>query len=402
MTDSQLMFSRALFFKCSKLFYMIDCDFEPHHYLPIYLKKEQVKNPMSVMADFFQRYDLPTSRLFLWQLLKQYVCEHAKGTLLDYSACFCFYEEIICFIEAANLLLKQNQENSGQEKRISGLMPATEKISSPFDNPEAPLFAVIRIIKNSMDVEKIFLLGKYLLQPPALEEEYDLMILVRENCNRSNDEFESLVQNRSLDTVPVHSNVYKVSKVNELIRNGNYFFSTCCIPENLIYDAGRIHLEMLPAKQNFPDREELRRTHKNILEKANGFLLGAANYYTSKEYSLCGFMLHQAAEHGLNSLLQPLMQFRIQTHNLHKLMRNARRFSLEIFNLFPRNTDREIKLFQLLQKAYIHARYKDSFEVKAEDAEVLLDRIKVLLEKIGEEFERIVKTYKGAFDDVEI
>ena len=100
-------------------------------------------------------------------------------------------------------------------------------------------------------------------------------------------------------------------------------------------------------------------------------------------------MLHQAAEHALNALLQPLMQFRIQTHNLHKLMRNARRFSIEIFNLFPRNTDEEIRLFQVLQKAYIHARYKDSFEVYAEDAMMLLERIKGLVEKIGEEFGRI-------------
>lgn len=45
------------------------------------------------------------------------------------------------------------------------------------------------------------------------------------------------------------------------------------------------------------------------------------------------------------------MQFRVLTHNLHKLMRHARRFSPEMGNSFPRDTDLEIRLFQLLQKA---------------------------------------------------
>lgn len=101
-------------------------------------------------------------------------------------------------------------------------------------------------------------------------------------------------------------------------------------------------------------------------------------------------MLHQSVEHGLNALLVPLLQFRLQTHNLHKLMRFVRRFSLEIFNLFPRDTINETNLFQLLQKAYIHARYKDSFQVSEQEVEALLERVKQLLQKVTEEFSKIV------------
>ncbi|MEO6683510.1 MAG: HEPN domain-containing protein [Ginsengibacter sp.] len=378
---------------------MISCDYEPHHHLPLYLESNQVKNPMGVFKEFFKRYDLPYARLYLWQLLKWYCREEDTDILLDHSECFSFYEEIVCVIEAANLILLKEQESAETRNDISTTKYADEKIITEFNEPECPLDSVINIIKNSMDVEKIYLLGSFPLQPAGLGDEYDLLILVKDTRNRPIEEFESLIQNRSTDTVPVFNSVFKLSKVNALMLNGNYFFSTFCIPDRLIYDAGRVEIETPPASHNLPGWKELDQTHKAILEKANGFLIGAIHYFEQHEYSLCGFMLHQAAEHGLNSLLQPLMQFRVQTHNLHKLMRMARRFSIEVFNLFPRDTDSEIRLFQTLQKAYIHARYKDSFEVCAEDAELLLERIKFLLEKIGEEFERIVCEFDWACEE---
>lgn len=371
-----------------KTYFMINCNYEPHHFLPLHLERPQVKNPIGAFREFFSAYQLPECRLYLWQMLKWYGHEKEKETLIDHSVLFSFYEEMICLVEAAYLLYQGNQP-----KPETGT-PGTAKNKEEITEMEDPLLPIINIIKNSMDAEKIYLLGVYPMQPVELGGEYDLLILVKDNHNRPNDEFESVIHNRSADTVPVNATVFKLSKVNEMILNGNYFFSTFCIPDKLIYDAGRIPLAGMPAKQELPRLKVLKQIHAGMMEKANGFLAGAVNFYETKEFSLCGFMLHQGVEHGLNSLLQPLMQFRLQTHNLHKLMRISRRFSLEIFNFFPRDTDSEIRLFQLLQKAYIHARYKDTFELKETDAAILLERIKGLLLRISEEFDRIVHDAK--------
>ncbi len=373
---------------------MINCSYELHHYLPLHLEKAQVQNPLGVFAEFFSAYKLPECRLYLWQMLKWYGRENGKEILIDHSNFFSFYEELICFVEAAHLIYQKDQPKTETDK------PETsEKNKDEIIQMEDPLLPVINIIKNSMDVEKIFLLGTYPLQPVELGDEYDLLILVKDNDNRPNDEFESLIHNRSADMVPLNASVFKLSKVNEMILNGNYFFSIFCVPEKLIYDAGRIQLESPLPKHDLPRLKVCKQIHNGIMEKANGFVAGAINYYESKDFSLSGFMLHQAVEHGLNSLLQPLMQFRLHTHNLHKLMRITRRFSMGIFNLFPRDTDSEIRLFQLLQKAYIHARYKDTFEVKEEEAAVLLERIKLLLQKISEEFERIIHSVKVPYNE---
>jgi len=376
---------------------MINSCYEPHHYLPLWLEKAEANYPAEVVSRFFDAYELPECRLFLWQMLKWYGREKDEEAFPDSADCIFFFEKLISFIEAAYLIHQKDQP-----KPETGTPEIPEKNKDEITEMEDPLVPVINIIKNSMDAEKIFLLGNYPLQPAELGDEYDLLILVKDTHNRPNDEFESLVHNRSCDTVPVHASVYKLSKVNEMIGNGNYFFSTFCVPEKLIYDAGRIQLESPVAKHDLPRLKVLKQIHTGMMEKANGFVAGAINFYESKEFSLSGFMLHQAAEHGLNSLLQPLMQFRLHTHNLHKLMRITRRFSLELFNLFPRDTESEIRLFQLLQKAYIHARYKDTFEVKEEEAAVLLERIKLLLHTAGEEFERIVHSIKAPSDEAKI
>ena len=204
-----------------------------------------------------------------------------------------------------------------------------------------------------MDAKKIFLLGSYPSEPVELGMEYDLLVLVKDNHNRPNDELESLIQNRSHDMSPVYVSVFTISKVNALISSGNYFFNLFCVDDKLIYDAGNTGLQMPPGKYSFPKGSAVTEAHDAMIQKANGFVAGAANFYEKGEFPLAAFMLHQAVEHGLNALLAPLMQFRMQTHNLNKLMHWARRFSADIFSLFPRSTNNETSLFQILQKAYI-------------------------------------------------
>ena len=52
--------------------------------------------------------------------------------------------------------------------------------------------------------------------------------------------------------------------------------------------------------------------------------------------------------------------------------------------------EKEVDLFRLLQKAYVHARYKDVFSITGEEACLLQQRVNLLLEKINDEFGRLV------------
>lgn len=70
----------------------------------------------------------------------------------------------------------------------------------------------------------------------------------------------------------------------------------------------------------------------------------------------------------------------MKTHNLNKLFLHARRFSVQFYKIFPRNSDREIQLYQILHKAYIYGRYKNTFQVAEELLQILVVRASSLLE----------------------
>ncbi len=250
------------------------------------------------------------------------------------------------------------------------------------------LLRIVGMIHRSMDVEKIFLLGKYPLLPREAGEEYDLLVLIKNTQHKKMDEYESIIINRSTDMAPVYTSVFTIEKINELLRKGNPFFASCCRNENLIYDFGETPIS---------GKEECQQTallfieeHNLLMNKAKHFFTGAQLYHQQVEYALATFMLHQSIEHSLNALLVPLLQYRIKTHNLHKLLRYARRFNNKIYQIFPRDTKSEVALFQILQKAYIHARYKNSFSVSYEQSDLLLLKTQNVIQNVESSFQQLV------------
>jgi len=97
------------------------------------------------------------------------------------------------------------------------------------------------------------------------------------------------------------------------------------------------------------------------LPNAQEFLAGADLYRIREQNKMSAFMLHQAAEHALLTLLKLTTGLHVNTHNLDKLIRSCSMVSYKLPEVFNRNNEQNERLFQLLQKAYIDTRYKDSY-----------------------------------------
>ena len=67
-------------------------------------------------------------------------------------------------------------------------------------------------------------------------------------------------------------------------------------------------------------------------------------------------------------------------HDLEKLDRQACKLDVRFKTVFPRATEEEERLFQLLKKAYIESRYTLDFKVTREELEYLSERVKMLQE----------------------
>lgn len=79
-----------------------------------------------------------------------------------------------------------------------------------------------------------------------------------------------------------------------------------------------------------------------------------------------------------NAIILVHTGYKPETHNLDKLKRYSKRFSQELDAVFPDNTPQEKHLFDLLKHGYIDTRYKDSYEITAEELTTLIERISKL------------------------
>jgi HEPN domain-containing protein len=115
------------------------------------------------------------------------------------------------------------------------------------------------------------------------------------------------------------------------------------------------------------------------LPLAEGFLQGAAECLAKCQYKVCMFMLHQAMEQCCIGLIRVHIAYRLEMHNLHRLLRLSLCFSDITYKMFVTGKSDDDRLFEVLIKSYSQARYKDDFSVDGHDAEKLYDRVSTIL-----------------------
>jgi len=72
-------------------------------------------------------------------------------------------------------------------------------------------------------------------------------------------------------------------------------------------------------------------------------------------------------------------------HDLEFLIEKCKPYTLELAKVFPRDTPEEERLFKLLQRAYVEARYNDDFAVSKDDTDALtvrVERLRDITEKV--------------------
>lgn len=126
------------------------------------------------------------------------------------------------------------------------------------------------------------------------------------------------------------------------------------------------------------------------MNKVQEFLAGAELYTVRKQYKLAVFMLHQATEQALLTLLKVTTGLRMNTHNLDKLIRCGSMVSYRLQHIFSRKDEREKHLFKLLQAAYTDARYNDDYGIHFGEVESLTKQVNLLKEEV-------VSLCKGTF-----
>jgi len=189
-------------------------------------------------------------------------------------------------------------------------------------------------------------------------------------------------------SAPVNFIVHSLVDVNSQLQRGRPFFIDIYEQGIALYEADDHALEkpkpltleasLREAKNNFAEwypsavrRFELAR---NAMEK--GYSNEAA------------FDLHQATERFYHTLLLTLRLYSPKSHKLKFLRGQAEPLELDLIAVWPRDTKFARRCFELLQVAYVQARYSPHYKITNEELEWIGERIALLQELVKQACER--------------
>jgi len=179
--------------------------------------------------------------------------------------------------------------------------------------------------------------------------------------------------------------VHGIETVKNAIAQGSRFFTTVCRDGMQLYSANGFRLNIdYPNLNPAATLATAQKHYHHRFSMALGFMEAAESCYKNEYYNNTIFMLHQAVEQACITMIRVYIAYRSDMHNLSRLLNLCLCFSDEPSAIFPRKTDEEQRLFQLLVKSYSDARYRDEYKITAQDAGVLCTQVRALIELTGD------------------
>ena len=212
--------------------------------------------------------------------------------------------------------------------------------------------------------------------------DYDLLVVLRHEDHRLKFRIEDQIKTALIETgevsTPVNMIFHAIKHLNRSLTLGNYFFKDIKEEGIMLYNSGNVKLAE-PKKLSPKEYQQKAQAYfDQWYESANGFLKMYSAALNEQELNIAAFQLHQAVERYYTTILLVYTDYRPKVHNLEaleiKVMICDKRF-----DVFPKATDEEKRLFELLKSAYIDARYKmNEYRITKTDLEYLSTRVRAL------------------------
>lgn len=249
---------------------------------------------------------------------------------------------------------------------------------------------LVSLIQELIDPDMIYLLGASLLRrrsesifcttAPTSQHssDYFFLILVSKLNDKTVYQWQDQIEQHISTVIPVTTIVLETATFKEWLSDNRFFAAKVYHCSVCLYDTGNINL--IPPKEDGLKKEAehkmLRETYSNGLNKTENFLASAEILRVSKQNNMAAFMLHQAAEQALRTMLRTGTGFHSSTHNLERLIRYASMVSYQLPDIFSNKTEKEKRLFNLLKRAYRDTRYTKDYSITTNELLLLTDKVK--------------------------
>jgi uncharacterized protein len=253
---------------------------------------------------------------------------------------------------------------------------------------------ITSIIKENADVEMIILFGSYARNDWVediyteghityeYKSDYDILVIVQTHSQVRKlslwRNIETLVSRRSTIQTRLSLIVHDLREVNRALARRQYFFTDIKKEGVLLYDSKRFKLAKAQ-KQSPEERQQTAQEDFNYwFKSAREFLIDFGHAFKRRSYSKAAFELHQATERLYITALLVFTHYKPKQHDIEVLSKLVNNLDPRFLPVFPRTTPEEERLFELLKKAYIDARYDPKYKITKKELEYLGKRVKKL------------------------
>lgn len=179
-------------------------------------------------------------------------------------------------------------------------------------------------------------------------------------------------------SAPVGLIVHSLGDVNFQLSRGRPFFIDIVRDGVVLYEFGTQSFD--PPKPLSPDvaREEAKQYFDKWFAGATDFLEAGKFMIARGSNSLAAFQLHQATEHFYHTVLLVTALYSPKSHKINFLRDKAEDIARELIPVWPRDEKFARRCFELLQQAYVNARYSPHYKISGDELAWLVERIELL------------------------
>ncbi|MDD5596426.1 MAG: HEPN domain-containing protein [Victivallaceae bacterium] len=244
------------------------------------------------------------------------------------------------------------------------------------------------------DVEMIILFGSYArgnykeeadLKPDRRsghKSDYDILVVTGQKATAVDTGLWRKISQKC-DSAGLSADVriitHDIRELNIKLAEGQYFYSDIRKEGCLLYDSENFKLARKRKLKPEEQKRIARDYFEQCFESANNFFTTYKLCLQKEIFKIAAFNLHQTTEHSYKTILLVFTNYNPREHLLGPLGRMASKHDAALKNIFPLETREEQRLFDLLEYAYIGARYDPAFRICKEELEYLAERVKPLL-----------------------
>lgn len=260
------------------------------------------------------------------------------------------------------------------------------------------LAEIVKVICEVVEPVKIILFGSHTTDKWVEDEyrekgvtysyisDYDILVVLPNGDKEKEHDIASKIENRTLkyknDVSPI---VHSFNYVNKGLEMGQYFFRDIIKEGIVLFDSGEFIFSDSKPLSRDEEREVALRSYEKWVNSGSRFLKITKNSLKialedGDPMNEIIFNLNQSAEKLYGGLLLVYTGYKPKTHKLKVYRKYSKHIDENLNQIFkyPLNDSEEYRLFDVLNKAYLDARYQDDYFIDPEDLKKLILKVEKL------------------------